>query len=153
MVASETFLTVFGLGLDVIGAGLLAVPDFPSLRTHTKQGEIETAIHQLESDGLKPSHPAFDRVKSILEDLYGFKIEDDIEGIRVGMATMSRNPEYDVYIYRTDEDSYSPDTELNWNYVRSVLAEKAVESEQRFRRIGFGLLACGFIFQIIASAL
>lgn len=153
MVTIETAFTVFGLGLDVLGAGILSVPDFPSLRKRTNLGEIEDAILQLESDGLRPSHPAFGRAKRTLEDLYGFEIEEGIEGLRRGVSTISRNPQYDLYVYRTDEDSYSPEMELNWSYVRSTLAQKGVESEQRFRRAGLGLLACGFMLQIVATLL
>jgi len=146
-------LTVMGLGIDVVGAGVLAFPDFPMLRTRTKQGEIETAIHQMETGGLRPSDPAYDQVKETLEELYEIEIEEGIEGIRVGITSMKRNPDQRVFIYRTDEDSYTPDADLGWTHVRGVLASEVVESEMRFRRLGFSLLALGFSLQIAGTIL
>lgn len=66
---------------------------------------------------------------------------------------MSRNPEMELYVYRDDEDSYSPEKDLNWDYVRSqILAEVAIW-EMRTRLVGFSLLGIGFVIQIFGMLL
>jgi len=146
-------ITMLGLGTDILGAGILAIPDIPSLRTRTQQGKVEIALGLLEGQGLQPSHPGYDHVVNTLEELYGFEIEDDINGIQVGMRTLGRTPEHKVYIYRTAEDSYAPEQDLNWPQVRSEIAVRAIESEMRYRRIGLLLLVAGFSLQIVGVQL
>lgn len=146
-------MAILGLGIDVIGAIVLAVPDVPTLRERTKQSNIEQGISLLESSGLHPFRPGFDQIRSRLEYLYDIEIGGDVEGLRVGMEAVSRNPKYKLYIYPEDGDSWAPERDMSWPTVRGDLASMARRREMRFRAVGLGLLAFGFLLQIFSKLL
>lgn len=167
-------LVVAGLALDIFGAIVIVIPDFPMRRNQTKIGRLVKGHREMENGTLTLDDPGFEDIQSIFkklepvddfnlfkEGLSGVKIEyESSTGSLFGASPV--NEFYWVYSDKLrgeyfDEVSENDDRRIKTRYeagnVRNSIREEIERLEQKIRSGGFILLASGFFLQLVAELL
>lgn len=158
MVTLPTLLTVGGLGLDVIGAAIIALPDIPRANLVLWSARVRRGLRQMDSNGLKESNIGYNEIKSELEDLYNLDFPDEVWAMRVGKGKVSRYGFESVFLFVNPEDEDDQlelgddiGPRVDYRLARSEIQEKIDKWQAAVRGTGFLLLSAGFLSQIIGN--
>lgn len=151
-------LTLLGLGMDLIGAGIIALPDIPQLRDHHKPGQLRTALKELELNGLPSNSPYYTRLKTELEEITGETIPADTQELFVSIPSVSVGESSDAGIhhrvsFKSDDEDAEPEVlgDTDFDVLRHSIERQIREGEARIRAKGFLLLGSGFALQMYAA--
>lgn len=142
-------IVVIGVGLllDVLGAIVIVLPDWPRLREWFEFGRLRRGWDLMVHEGVRPEDTGFDEVADIIVGIKDFRDDEKVEKIQahahVGMGggTQAVN----VYIYydeRHDDYDGAP-----FRAVSDAIRRKISQREAAARLIGFTLLAAGIAIQ------
>ncbi|MWG35578.1 hypothetical protein [Halomarina oriensis] len=151
-------LVVAGLAIDIIGAGVIALPDIPRVRQALWSERVRKGLREMEGNGLRNDQPGFEDILQLLEEFYGVEFSDSAWALRVGMHTMSRYGFESVYVF-TDVENQNEQialgkdfgSDVDYRMVRRSIKERADRREAAVRVLGFVLLATGFLLQIVGN--
>lgn len=156
-----------GLGLDILGAGLIAVPDIPLANRYLKSGRLKIGRNFMESGGVTKGSIGFEEITQVLNQLEPVDDFSNDGGEPVEIAVNSRGG------FTSDRIKESP---MNWGeeYVEHRYEKEAelddiavfgvgdVYKEIRnriepqvtaLRGGGFLILAFGFFLQFVGTLL
>lgn len=174
----QTYLVLFGLVLDVVGAAIIAVPDIQIISRHSHPGQLRRALVTLNdresgysglaapnSDGFAGtmSSKGFFEVIETMELLYDEKALDkgndwaDIASLmpiaKTGGQTTGNptgTPERKFVGFDKENDRLITVDAIT---LLSSMRRRIEEMDGRFRRGGLSILISGFIVQILAQLL
>lgn len=153
--------SIVGFILEILGAGVLAFPDIPSVRRLFSFGRLQFARQLLDSEGVRETDSGFDELRRALSDLEPvapaddpskeptlIQISDSPPGTAASLPTgMQTDREYVVVKRGVDLAHYMDFYELGPVY-RKIRSE-IKPSILYFRIIGFLLLILGSLLLII----
>lgn len=160
-------LIAVGLLLDIIGAFVIAIPDFPGLDRQFLFGRFRVGQDRMESGGLSRDDTGFDEVMSLLDRVEpvedngeeGDEIEEILVNSRGGMinaeireSDMNWGDEYVEARYERSAD-YSNTAFYGPGEVYRLIRDETESQVAKIRGAGFLLLAGGFTLQLIGTVL
>ena len=153
------WLTVCGLGVDIIGAFVIALPDVPPLFKKLKGGRIREGKYQLESFALIGGTQAYDTILNELESLYDehldaeWRLNPEPHHITIEEGDVLGGEGKTLVAYTASDDE---DDKERWEIgnipywtIELHLRRRIQYEESKIRAFGFGLLASGFAIQIL----
>lgn len=156
MVSIPTLLTVGGLGLDVVGAAIIALPDIPRVNLVLWSARVRQGLREMESHGLGEGATGYKEIKAELEKLYNLDFSDEVYAMRVGQHTSSRYGFEAVYLFDDPDDenaqkALGKDIGRSGDYrlARAEIQGKIDKWQAAVRGLGFLLLSAGFLSQIV----
>lgn len=172
----QTYLVLFGLGLDVLGAAIIAIPDIRIISRYFHPGQLRRGLVTLndresgysglaapDTDGFAGvvSSEGFFEVIETMELLYDDKAldeDDDWADISSLMPIAKTGSATDGNPTDTTERKFVGFDEDNGRLITvdaitllSSIRRRVEEMEGRFRRGGLTILVSGFIVQILAQ--
>jgi hypothetical protein len=151
------FLATGGLGLDMVGAAIIALPDIPRIRLLLPSALIKRGLQKMETNGISEEDIEYNAIKQLLETKYTAEIPSDVWALRVGLSTMSRWGYESVFMFTDPEDESEQvalgedlGVDVDYRVVREEIDARLNRWEATVRGSGFLLLALGFGLQIVA---
>lgn len=155
MVSVPTLLTVGGLGLDIIGAAIIALPDIPRANLVLWSARVRRGLSDMESRGLAEWEVGYSSIRTELERIYDSEFPDEVWAVRVGQSTSSRYGFESVYLFINPEDedeqvAFDNIAEgVDYRVARGMIQSKIDRWQAAVRGLGFLLLSAGFLSQIV----
>lgn len=164
----QPIVTAIGLGFDILGAGLIAIPDARTLFSKLPPGALREARERMILIGTAEGDTGFEALQGILNDIepvaeFGAN-DDGQEYAEIQVNSLSGNQSAETYEHeefswgnRYVEARYEEDgdwDETDFYDVEDVLdAISARERPQtaQLRLYGLLILLCGFSFQLLAA--
>lgn len=157
MVKIANMLATGGLGLDIVGAAVIALPDIPRLRLVLESAVIRNGLEKMESTGIQEGEIGYSHLKELLETKYDVEFPADVWAFRVGQATASRYGYESVFLFTDPEDESEQlalgkdlGADVDYRVVRKQIRPLLDREQAIVRASGFLLLSLGFILQIVA---
>jgi hypothetical protein len=158
MMSLPTLLAVGGLGLDVVGAAIIALPDIPRANLVLWSARVRRGLSDMESNGLREGETGYSEIKDELENIYRLDFPDEVWAVRVGFYTMSRYGFESVYLFVDPEDEDEQKAlgkelglPVDYRVARETIQQKIDTWQAGVRGLGFLLLATGFLLQIVGN--
>lgn len=160
-------LIIVGLLLDIVGAFVIAVPDFPELDRRFLFGRLRVGQDRMESGGLSRGDTGFDEMMSLLDRVKPVEdngeksdgIEEILVNSRGGMSgsevyesDMNWGDEY-VEARYGESAGFSNTAFYGPGEVYRLIRDETASQVTKVRGAGFLLLAGGFALQLIGTAL
>lgn len=141
-------LVVGGLLLDIVGAGILAIPDFPPLFKRLKGGKLEHSIGLFDNKGVYYEREnGFDEILKIVYDEYDIPRSQPIDKIvRYGSEPV------DFIIFEKDNSQVGDVHPAYWQ-MRSQVKKRIERQVRRVRGFGLLMLIVGFALQALGTLL
>lgn len=160
-------LIIVGLLLDIVGAFVIAIPDFPGVDRRFLFGRLRAGQDRMESEGLSRSDTGFDEMMSLLDRVEPVEDNgeksDEIEEIQVnslgGMSSLEiRESDVnwgDEYVEARYGEStgFSNTAFYGPGEVYRLIRDETESQVAKVRGAGFLLLAGGFTLQLIGTVL
>jgi hypothetical protein len=171
----QTQLGLFGLGLDILGATILAIPDVTLLSRYTYAGQLNDGLqtltnHKSNFDGLAApdsqgfkgmlSSAGFHEVVDVIQHLYDDKALtedanwDDIQMVATKLqpttSESSTQPEATARVITAYDTESTPVLCGDGPTIQSAIRQQIENMNGRFRRAGLFTLITGFIVQSTA---
>ncbi|WP_152420883.1 hypothetical protein [Halorubrum coriense] len=157
MLNLANILATGGLGLDIVGAAVIALPDVPRLRLVLESAVIRKGLEKMESTGIQQGEIGYSHLKELLETKYGVDFPSDVWAFRVGQSTASRYGYESVFLFTDPEDESKQvalgkdlGADVDYRVVRKQIRPLLDREQAIIRASGFLLLSLGFLFQIVA---
>lgn len=162
----STLLVITGLGIDILGAILIAFPDHPVLASKLKLGALREGKNKLDTGGVTRGETGFEEIEKILEGLEPVTEANEkpnenyvriSKNSRSGMAAAEAYEDPinwgDEYIegFFAEENTYAYSDFYQVNPIYEEVRTQIRQQENRIRSTGFLLLAGGFLLQIIGN--
>ena len=164
----QPVVTAIGLGLDILGAALIAIPDARTLFSRFSAGALREARNRMAQIGTREGDTGFDLLREILNEIEpvaefganhgGEKYTEIIVSTRSGMQTAEtrEHPEFswgDRYVEaRYEEDGEWDKTDFyDVEDVFNAIISKERPQTAQLRLYGLLILLCGFTFQLLAT--
>ncbi|MEA1931850.1 MAG: hypothetical protein U9O06_09915 [Euryarchaeota archaeon] len=160
MMNLANILATGGLGLDIIGAAIIALPDIPRLRLILESAVIRNGLEKMESTGIQEGDIGYAQLKELLETKYGIDFPADVWAFRVGQSTASRYGYESVFLF-TDRENESEQialdedlgTDVDYRVIKKQIRPLLDRQQAIVRASGFLLLSLGFLLQMAAQFL
>ncbi|MCU4800422.1 hypothetical protein OB920_08580 [Halobacteria archaeon HArc-gm2] len=150
-------LVTGGLGLDIIGAAVIALPDIPRLRLVLGSAVVRNGLEKMESTGIREGEIGYEPLKELLETKYDVEFPPEVWAFRVGQSTSSRYGYESVFLFTDSEDESEQlalgkdlGVDVDYRVVKKQIRPLLDREQAIIRASGFLLLSLGFILQIIA---
>lgn len=161
-------ITAIGLGLDIIGAALIAIPDARTLFSQFSAGALREARNRMTLVGTREGDTGFDSVRKILHQIepvaeFGANRggEEYVE-IQINSRSGNQSPEtfeHDLFSWgdryveaRYEQEGGWDETDFyNVEEVLDAIAAKERPQTAQLRLYGLLILVCGFAFQLLAT--
>ena len=157
MLNIANILATSGLGLDIVGAAIIALPDIPRLRLLLESAVIRNGLERMESTGIQEGEIGYAPLKELLETKYDVEFPSDVWAFRVGLSTASRYGYESVFLFTDSEDESKQvalgedlGLEVDYRVVRKQIRPHLDRQQAIVRASGFLLLSLGFLLQIVA---
>lgn len=164
----QTIITVVGLGLDILGACLIAIPDVRVLFSRLTPGALQEARGRMVLVGTQEGDTGFELLKDLLEDVnsvaeFGTEHGDDqyteivinsLSGMQTPETQQHREFEWgNRYVEaRYEQGGDWDDTDFyDVNDVFDAIAAKERPQVAQLRLYGLLALFCGFTLQLLAT--
>lgn len=144
---------VLGLIMDIIGAGVIALPDVPKASKILRAGRLQFGKNRLESKiPLLEKMVGHDEIVEEVEEFYR-RINDDPEFEVEGLDKSTHLTLHDGKIVNpsTYHESGKQIGEYPYGVIEPVIDQKIRKQETRVRSAGFLLLAVGFSLQLLGQ--
>lgn len=164
----QPVITAIGLGLDILGAALIAIPDARPLFSRFSAGALREAHHRMVQSGTREGNVGFDSLRKLLNEIepvaefganhggeeYTKIIVNSLSGIQT--TETSEHPEFswgDRYVEaRYEEDGGWDRTDFyDVEDVFNAIISKERPQTAQLRLYGLLILLCGFTFQLLAT--
>lgn len=161
-------VTAIGLGLDILGAALIAIPDARTLFSQFSAGALREARDRMTLIGTKEGDTGFKSLRIILREIdpvasFGANHGGD-EYVEIVVDSRSGNQSVETFEhpdfswgnryvearYVIDGDSDETDF-YDVEDVFDAIAAKERPQTAQFRLYGLLILLCGFAFQLLAT--
>jgi len=150
-------LATSGLGLDIVGAAVIALPDIPRLRLVLESAVIRNGLEKMESTGIQQDEIGYSPLKELLETKYDVEFPSNVWAFRVGQSTASRYGYESVFLFTDPEDESEQvalgddlGVDVDYRVVRKQIQPLLDRQQAIVRASGFLLLSLGFLLQIVA---
>jgi len=150
-------LATSGLGLDIVGAAVIALPDIPRLRLVLESAVIRNGLEKMESTGIQEDEIGYSPLKQLLETKYDVEFPSNVWAFRVGQSTASRYGYESVFLFTDPEDESEQvalgddlGVDVDYRVVRKQIQPLLDRQQAIVRASGFLLLSLGFLLQIVA---
>lgn len=157
MVNIANILATSGLGLDIVGAAVIALPDIPRLRLVLGSAVIRNGLEKMESTGIQEGEIGYSPLRELLETKYDVEFPSDVWAFRVGQSTASRYGYESVFLFTDPEDESEQvalgkdlGVDVDYRVVRKQIRPLLDRQQAIVRASGFLLLSLGFLLQIVA---
>ncbi|MFB6089889.1 MAG: hypothetical protein ABEJ97_02410 [Halobellus sp.] len=151
-------LQILGLGLDVIGAFVISIPDIPFLRRYHRAGRLRNALSKLDSQGGLSKHET--GFSDLREEIHSIKPPEESDFDRppdvlaVQTERLPVSPLEKIYgfysVEESDEMVQERYSNIPYPQFRIRVQELIGQGESKIRAGGFLTLAGGFIVQILS---
>lgn len=164
----QPVITAIGLGLDILGAGLIAIPDARTLFAQFSAGALREARDRMALIGTREGDTGFDPLRELLNEIepvaeFGANNGDE-EYVEIQVNSLSgrqttethEHPEFewgDRYVEaRYEEDGGWDGTDFyNVEDVFGAISARERPQTAQLRLYGLLILLCGFSFQLLAT--
>lgn len=150
-------LQAIGLFLDILGAGVITLPDIPRVRLLLESGKLREARRHIELDGLSEADNGYHTVLRRFNGLPFIEFDDPPDIFQAETVTQVGTSERILYghyfVENQDQMENKKLSEVPFWVIRMDLDERIRQQEMRVRLLGFGLLATGFGLQLISVVL
>lgn len=157
MVSITNILATGGLGLDIVGAAVIALPDIPRLRLVLSSAVIRNGLEKMESTGIQEGDIEYEHLKELIEVKYDVTFPPEVWAMRVGISTASRYGYESVFLFTNPADESEQialgkdlGVDVDYRVVRKQIRPLLDRQQAIIRAGGFLLLSVGFILQILA---
>ena len=161
-------ITAIGLGLDILGASLIAIPDARTLFSRFSAGALREARNRMAQIGTREGDTGFDSLRELLNEIEpvaefganhgGEEYTEIVVSSRSGVQTIEtgEHPEFswgDRYVEaRYEEDGEWDKTDFyDVEDVFNAIISKERPQTAQLRLYGLLILLCGFTFQLLAT--
>ena len=150
-------LATSGLGLDIVGAAIIALPDIPRLRLVLESSVIRNGLEKMESTGIQKGDIEYTSLKELLETKYNAEFPSSVWAFRVGQSTASRYGYESVFLFTNPEDESEQvilgkdlGVDVDYRVVKKQIQPLLDRQQAIVRASGFLLLSLWFLLQIAA---
>lgn len=164
----QPVVTAIGLGLDILGAALIAIPDARTLFSRFPAGALREARNRMALIGIREGDTGFDLLRELVSEIEpvaefganhgGEEYTEIVVNSRSGLQTTETrgHSEFrwgDRYVEaRYEEDGGWDKTDFyNVEDVFSAIISKERPQTAQLRLYGLLILLCGFAFQLLAT--
>lgn len=165
---AATLLTQIGLGIDLVGAFVLFIPESTLLNSHLRFGKLKQGYELLNDGEIEQDDPGFDDISQVISSLdvvHSFHPTQDettecvliTENTFDGPADVPTDP----HVGLVQNQQYVvawPEVDSDWDErryyrltaVHGEIRKRIDTAERKYRLLGISSIFLGFLLQLIA---